>query len=135
MFSRIQSIGIFGMDSYMIEVEADIELEPSQINENLIKQLTAINRISGTGFKPIKVLIRTDDYEVSTFSTKKHLKAIDNETGIIIVKWNTDEWKTMKNDKTLVALGVLANPYYGRQKYLQLTVDDFTQQNDYEVRE
>lgn len=120
---------------FSIEVEADIELEPSQINENLIKQLTAINRISGTGFKPIKVLIRTDDYEVSTFSTKKHLKAIDNETGIIIVKWNTDEWKTMKNDKTLVAVGVLANPYYGRQKYLQLTVDDFTQQNDYEVRE
>ncbi|MBQ6847527.1 MAG: hypothetical protein IJO62_01250, partial [Clostridia bacterium] len=24
MFSRIKSIGIFGMDSYMIEVEADI---------------------------------------------------------------------------------------------------------------
>lgn len=115
---------------FSINIEADIELEPSQINENLIKQLNAINRISGTGFSPIKVLVRTDDYEVSTFSTKKHLKVIDNETGVIIVKWNTDEWKTMKNDKPLVAVGVLANPYYGRQKYLQLTIDDYTQQND-----
>ncbi len=115
---------------FSINIEADIELAPSQINENLIKQLNAINRISGTGFKPIKVLVRTDDYEVSTFSSKKHLKVIDNETGVIIVKWNTNEWQTMKNDKPLVAVGVLANPYYGRQKYLQLTVDDFTQQND-----
>lgn len=117
-------------DEFSIEIEADIELRPEQINENLIKQLNAINRISGTGFSPIKILIRTDDYEVSTFSSKKHLKVIDNETGVIIVKWNTDEWQTMKNDKSLVAVGTLANPYYGRQKYLQLTVDEYTQQND-----
>ena len=62
---------------FSINIEADIELEPSQINENLIKQLTALNRISGTGCPPITVLVRTDDYEVSTFSTKKHLKVID----------------------------------------------------------
>jgi hypothetical protein len=36
----------------------------------------------------------------------------------------------MKNDKLLVAVGTLSSPYYGRVKYLQLTVDDFTQQND-----
>jgi single-stranded-DNA-specific exonuclease len=115
---------------FSVNIEADIELSPRQINENLIKQLNAINRISGTGFPPVKVLIRTDDYEVSTFSTKKHLKVIDNKTDVIIVKWNTDEWKTMKNDKPLIAVGVLANPYYGRKKYLQLTADEYTQQND-----
>ena len=114
---------------FSINIEADIELKPTQINENLIKQLTAINRISGTGFKPIKILVRTDDYEVSTFSTKKHLKVID-ESGLLIVKWNTDEWKTMKNDKPLVAVGTLSFPYYGRVKYLQLAIDDYTQQND-----
>ena len=95
----------------------------------MIKQLTAINRISGTGFKPVKVLVRTDDYEVSTFSTKKHLKVID-ESGLLIVQWNTDVWKTMKNDKQLVAVGTLSSPYYGRVKYLQLAIDDYTQQND-----
>ena len=114
---------------FSINIEADIELEPTQINENLIKQLTTINRISGTGFKPVKILVRTNNYEVSTFTTKKHLKVID-ESGLLIVKWNTDEWKTMKNDKPLVAVGTLSSPYYGRVRYLQLAIDDYTQQND-----
>ena len=115
---------------FSVSVEADIEIETSQVNENLIKQLNAINRISGSGFAPVKVLIKTDDYEVSTFASKKHLKVIDNETGVIIVKWNTDVWKTMSNDKPLVAVGVLANPFYGKKRFLQLTIDEYTQQND-----
>ena len=114
---------------FSVNIEADIELLPEQINENLIKQLNAINRISGTGFKPVNVLVRTDNYEVSTFSTKKHLKVID-ESGLLIVKWNTDVWKTMKNDKPLVAVGTLSSPCYGRVKYLQLAIDEYTQQND-----
>ena len=115
---------------FSINIEADIELTPSQVNENLIKQLNAINRISGTGFPPVKVLVRTNDYEVSTFSTKKHLKIIDNETGVIIVKWNCMDWQTLGNDGEIVAVGVLANPFYGRNKFLQLTIDEYTQQND-----
>jgi single-stranded-DNA-specific exonuclease len=113
-----------------VDIEADIELLPSQINENLVKQLAALNRISGTGWAPIKVLVRTDDYEVSTFSSFKHLKIIDNQTGILIVKWNTDEFKTMDNNGTVVAVGTLSNPRYGRNRFLQLTIDDFTKQND-----
>ena len=114
---------------FSINVEADIELAPSQINENLVKQLSAINRISGTGFPAIKVLVRTDDYDVTTFSTKKHLKVID-ESGLIIVKWNCLDYQTMKNDKELVAVGTLSSPRYGRVQYLQLTIDEYAQQND-----
>ena len=112
-----------------VEVEADIELEASQINEQLIKQLTSLNRLSGSGFAPIKVLVRTNDYEVSTFSTRKHLKVVD-KSGLLIVKWNTNDWQTMKNDKQLVAIGTLSSPRYGRSQYLQLTADEYTQQND-----
>ena len=114
---------------FSIKIEADIELAPTQITENLVKQLTAINRISGTGFPPVKVLVRTDDYEVTTFSTKKHLKIID-ESGLLIVKWNCLDYQTMKNDKQLVAVGTLSSPCYGRVKYLQLAIDEYTQQND-----
>ena len=114
---------------FSVKIEADIELSPSQINENLIKQLNAINRISGTGFKPVNVLVRTDDYDVTTFSTKKHLKVID-ESGFLIVKWNCMDWQTMKNDKPLIAVGTLSSPYYGRVKYLQLAIDEYTQQDD-----
>jgi single-stranded DNA-specific DHH superfamily exonuclease len=115
--------------TFSTTVVADIELSPSQISENLVKQLSALSRISGKDFPAIKVLVRTDDYEVSTFSTKKHLKIID-ESGLLIVKWNTNEWQTMKNDKELVAVGTLSSPCYGRVKYLQLTTDEYTQQND-----
>ena len=115
---------------FSVNIEADIELTPSQINENLVKQLNAINRISGEGFPPVTVLVRTNNYEVSTFSTKKHLKIIDNETGVIIVKWNCMDWQTLDNDREIVAVGVLANPFYGRNKFLQLTIDEYTQQND-----
>jgi single-stranded DNA-specific DHH superfamily exonuclease len=114
---------------FSVNIEADIELAPSQINENLVKQLNAINRISGEGFPPVTVLVRTDDYDVTTFSTKKHLKVID-ESGLLIVKWNCLDYQTMKNDKQLVAVGTLSVPYYGRVKYLQLTIDEYTQQND-----
>lgn len=112
-----------------VNIEADIELSPHQITENLTKQLVAINRISGTGFPPVKVLVRTDNYDVTTFSTKKHLKVID-ESGLLIVKWNCLDYQTMKNDKQLVAVGVLSAPCYGRVKYLQLAIDEYTQQND-----
>lgn len=110
-------------------VIADIELSPSQINDNLVKQLSALSRISGKDFPAIKVLVRTDNYEVSTFSTKKHLKVID-ESGLLIVKWNCMDWQTMKNDKELVAVGTLSAPKYGKVKYIQLTVDEYTKQND-----
>ena len=114
---------------FSVNIEADIELSPSQINENLVKQLSALSRISGKDFPAIKVLVRTDDYEVTTFSTKKHLKIID-ESGLLIVKWNTNDWQTMKNDKELVAVGTLSSPRYGKVQYLQLTIDEYTQQND-----
>lgn len=115
---------------FSINVEADIELSPSQINENLIKQLNAINRISGTGFPPVKVLVRTDDYKVSTFSSKKHLKIIDNKTDMLIVKWNCNDWQTMDNRGEIIGVGVLSRPWYGRYPYMQLTVDEYIQQND-----
>lgn len=111
-------------------VIADIELSPHQITDSLVKQLSSISRISGKDFPAIRVLVRTDDYEVSTFSTKKHLKVIDGDTGLLIVKWNTSDWQTMKNDKQLVAVGTVSAPRYGRTQYIQLTVDEYIQQND-----
>jgi single-stranded-DNA-specific exonuclease len=113
-------------------VEADIEINAEQVNDQLIKQLTAINRVSGSGFSPITVLIRTNDYSVETFSTKKHLKIVDNNTGVLLVKWNDSAWKTMNNNKEFIGIGKLSNPYYGRNQFLQLTLDEYTQQNDLE---
>ena len=107
-----------------IDVEADIEITAEQVNEQLVKQLNAFNRISGKDFPAVTVLIRTDNYEVSTFSTKKHLKVIDN-SGVILVKWNDPSWKTMDNNGEFIGVGTFAAPYYGRNKFLQLTMNDY----------
>jgi hypothetical protein len=40
------------------------------------------------------------------------------------------DWETMSNDGEVVAVGVLVNPYYGRNRFLQLTIDEYTQHND-----
>lgn len=109
---------------FSIDVEADIEITAKQVNEQLIKQLNAFNRISGKDCPSVKVLIRTDNYEVSTFSTKKHLKVID-DSGVILVKWNDMSWKTMDNDGEFIGVGTLAVPYYGRNKFFQLTMNDY----------
>ena len=115
---------------FCYDVTADIEIEPSQINDALVKNLTALNKISGAGFKPITVLMRTNDYTVSTFSTKKHLKIVDSDTGVLFTKWNDMSWQTMDNNGEFIGVGTLAAPTYGKKKFYQLTLNEYTQQND-----
>lgn len=110
---------------FSCSIEADIEISVDQVDEQLIKQLNALNRISGNGWPSVKVLIRTDDYEVATFSSKKHLKIVDRDTGVILVKWNDMSWQTMDNDSEFIGIGTLSNPYYGRNKFMQLTMNDY----------
>lgn len=112
--------------------EADILLEPHQITETLIRQLLSINRISGSGFKPITVMVQTDDYKVSFMSQGKHSKFIDNESGLLLVSWNDETWRNAPTGKTLCGVGTISKVHYGRNDFLQLTMNDydFTQQND-----
>ena len=115
---------------FTTDVVADIEINIDQINDNLIKQIGTLNKISGKGHEPITVLVRTNDYAVSTFSSKKHLKIIDRDTGVILVKWNDMNWQTMENDKEFVGIGKISSAYYGRNKFTQVVLDEYTQQND-----
>ncbi len=115
---------------FTTDVTADIEINIDQIDDYLIKQFGMLNKISGKGHEPITVLVKTNDYTVSTFSSKKHLKIIDNQTGVILVKWNDMNWQTMKNDKEFVGIGKISSAYYGRNKFTQVVLDEYTQQND-----
>lgn len=110
---------------FKTEIEADIEIEPSQVSDNLIKQLGALNRISGSGFKPITVLIRSSDYTVGFMSQGKHLKITDNETGMIFVKWNDGSYKDIPPKGEIVGIGTLSTAYYGRTRYTQCVMNDY----------
>ncbi len=108
---------------FVCETSADIQLNAKQITDNLIKDLNSLNRISGTGFEPIMVMIETDDYEVSNMSKGKHLKIIDNNTGMIFVKWNYNgSWDF---NGTFKAIGTIEKAHYGRYDYKQLTIQDW----------
>lgn len=108
---------------FVCETTADIQLDAKQITDNLIKDLNSLNRISGTGFEPIMVMIETDDYEVSNMSKGKHLKIIDNNTGMIFVKWNYNgSWNF---NGTFKAIGTIEKAHYGRYDYKQLTIQDW----------
>lgn len=108
---------------FVCETSADIQLDVEQVTDGLIKSLNALNRISGTGFQPISVMIETDDYEISNMSKGKHLKIIDNKTGVIFVKWNYNgSWDF---NGTFQAIGTLEKAHYGRYDYFQLTIQDW----------
>lgn len=108
---------------FVCETSADIQLDIRQVTDGLIKNLNTLNRISGTGFEPITIMIETDDYEVSNMSKGKHLKIIDNDTGVIFVKWNYNgSWDF---GGTFKAIGTLEKAHYGRYDYFQLTIQDF----------
>lgn len=108
---------------FVCETSADIQLDVRQVTDGLVKNLNVLNRISGTGFEPITVMIETNDYEVSNMSKGKHLKIIDNNTGMIFVKWNyCGSWNF---DGTFKAIGTLEKAHYGRYDYIQLTIQDF----------
>jgi single-stranded-DNA-specific exonuclease len=110
---------------FCTEVEADIEIKPWQVNDNLIKQLNSLNRISGSGFKPITVLVRSNDYTVGFMSGGKHLKITDNETGMIFVKWNDSSYKNISPKGELIGIGTLSTAYYGRTRYIQCVMNDY----------
>jgi single-stranded-DNA-specific exonuclease len=110
---------------FRTEIEADIEIEPQQVNDGLIKQLNALNRISGSGFKPITVLIRSTDYTIGCMSKGKHLKITDNESGMIFVKWNDGSYKEISPLGELIGIGTVSTAYYGRTRYTQCVMNDY----------
>lgn len=108
---------------FVSETSADIQLNATQITGDLIKKLNTLNRISGTGFEPITVMIEIYDYTVSNMSNGKHLKIIDNNTGMIFVKWNYNgNWDF---SGTFKAIGTTELVHYGKNSYFQLTIQDF----------
>lgn len=110
---------------FTVQVEADIEIYANQVNEYLIRQLAAINRISGAGFEPVTVLIRSDDYQSAFMSGGKHSKFIDNDSGLLLVSWNDRTWESAPQNGEIVGVGTLSKVRYGRNNYLQLTMSDY----------
>lgn len=104
--------------------EADVLLDVEQIDDVLINNFKAIDRISGSGFKPLTVMLRgVEDYIVGDMSKGKHLKL--DCGGFLAIKWNYDgNWDEF-DEGSVDMIGTLSSGYFGRTFYRQLIIQDY----------
>ena len=111
------------------EIDVDIRLNIEDVNRNLINYIKQIDKISGTGFKPVKVYINgITEYEIGQMSDYKHLVLKPNPYTYII-KWNFtgsfDEFEdhSMMNDEVEI-VATLDSGFLGRNFVLKLVCDE-----------
>lgn len=111
---------------FVQETTVDIQLDLEQVNDDLIKKIKMLNRISGKGWPAISVMISgIKDYQVGAMSGGKHLKLIADDGKFLFIKWNYGgSWDGL--DGELSAIGTLDCGYFGRNYYRQLIMSDFT---------
>lgn len=110
-------------------ITADIRLDTSDITRNVVDAIKDINRISGTGFKPVKIYIDgITEYEVSNMSNYKHLVLKPNEN-VWLIKWNwTGDFEEM-NDNSIMnneisVVATLDSGFLARKYILKVICDE-----------
>lgn len=114
--------------NFETNINIDIQLNPNQIDLNLINMFKNINIISGQDFAPITVLISgVDTYKVSNLSQGKHLRIISEN--IDFIEWNFtgdfNEFDNLDDYVSLSFIGVLDCSFFGRKLCKQLIVNDY----------
>ena len=114
---------------FVQETTVDIQIDQDQITDDLIKKIKLLNRISGTGWPAISVMVSgIKDYEIGTMSGGKHLKFMIGDGSLLFIKWNySGDWDNL--DGELSAIGTLDCGYFGRTYYRQLIMNDFAIDN------
>lgn len=111
-------------------IDVDIMLDISDITRKMVDMIKKIDRISGQGFKPVRVYIEEiDDYDIGQMSNYKHLvlKPCNNDK-LWIIKWNYDgsfedmEDHSMMNDE-FCAVTTLDCGFFGRKFVLKAVCD------------
>ena len=110
---------------FVEETVVDIQINQDQITDDFIKKIKLLNRISGTGWPSISVMVSgITDYEVGTMSGGKHLKLIADGGSLLFIKWNfTGNWEQFNGPVS--AIGSVDSGFFGRSYYRQLIMNDF----------
>lgn len=107
-------------------IDVDIQLDNEQITDTLIRQIKDINKISGSGFPPITVMVgEVSNYKIEDMSKGKHLKI--TTPNVTFIKWNFSDWDDMWDleGKEFYGVGQLDSGFFGRTYYRQLILNDF----------
>ena len=106
--------------------DVDIQLDNDQITDTLIAKIKEINKISGSGFAPITVMVgEVYDFTIGDMSKGKHLKV--TTPNVTFIKWNFSGWDDLwaVEDKEFYGVGQLDSGFFGRTYYRQLILSDF----------
>lgn len=111
------------------EIDVDVQLDVHDITRALIEKIKVIDRVSGTGHKPVKVLVSNiDEYGIGQMSDYKHL-VVKPKDYLLMIKWNFNgSFKDMEdyclmNDE-LSVVGSLDMGFLARKFMLKLICDD-----------
>lgn len=106
-------------------INVDLQIDAEQVTDVLIGKIKDLNKISGTGFRPITVMIdNITDFTIGQMSGGKHLK-IENPN-VTLIKWNYSSWSDLENNDfcSVSGVGQLDAGFFGRRYYRQLILDD-----------
>lgn len=107
----------------------DIELDISDITRDLIDKIKTIDKISGTGFKPITVKVSDiTEYEVGSMSQGKHL-VLKPTDYLQLIKWNWNgSFDDMEDnailEEPITVIGKLDSGWLGRTFSLKIICDE-----------
>lgn len=102
----------------------DIKLDRMQVTPLLIGKLREINRISGPGFAPVKVLIEgIKNYQVKQLSQGKHLCI--EVPDMKFLSWNFNRWDDVVTEGELSAIGVVDESFFAGKHTNQMIMEDY----------
>lgn len=118
---------------FVSEIEVDAQIDVADVGNNLISKTKMIDRISGTGFPPLRFLIEIDDFTVEKLSNGKHLGI--RSGNMLFIKWNFNDEKLYEEltdaslfGETLQCWGSLDGGYVYKV-YNKMILDDFKIKN------
>lgn len=115
---------------FVQETTVDIQINQEQLTDDLIRKIKQLNRISGTGWPSISVMVSgITDYEVGSMSGGKHLKLIADGGKLLYIKWNFSGDRD-QFDGPISVIGGLDSGFFGRTYYRQLIMNDWKVENE-----
>ena len=117
-------------------IDADMELNVEDVNQDLVTKIKNLCKISGNGFKPIAFAITVDNYDVEMVGEKKHMVVTPyNSNTFQFVKWNAgDDLCEEIEDHSICGdeitfVGTLDAGFLAKKFRLKMIVDDIIVKN------
>lgn len=111
------------------EILVDCEINVEDITRTLVDKIKKINKINGSGFKPITFkVVNINEYGIGSFKNGKHL-VITPTNYIQLIQWNTSaDYEELEDDALLnepiEVIGELDSGFFARKFMLKVIISD-----------